>query len=69
VSRPDIVDVQVIGVPDERYGEEIMAWVNVRDVATLSVDDARDFCPAGSRSTACARSRSSSSTWGPRPRS
>ena len=28
-GHPDIVDVQVIGVPDERYGEEIMAWVRV----------------------------------------
>ena len=26
-SHPDIADVQVVGVPDERYGEELMAWV------------------------------------------
>ena len=26
-THPDIVDVQVIGVPDARYGEEIMAWI------------------------------------------
>ncbi len=32
-THPDIVDVQVIGVPDERYGEEIMAWVTLRDGA------------------------------------
>ena len=32
-THPDIVDVQVIGVPDARYGEEIMAWVKVRDGA------------------------------------
>ncbi len=44
-THPDIVDVQVIGVPDARYGEEIMAWVKVRDGATtLSVDDVRAFC-------------------------
>ncbi len=27
-AHPDIADVQVIGVPDERYGEELMAWVH-----------------------------------------
>ena len=30
-SHPDIADVQVIGVPDARYGEELMAWVRLRD--------------------------------------
>jgi fatty-acyl-CoA synthase len=44
-SHPDIVDVQVIGVPDERYGEEIMAWVKLREGApALSADDIRAFC-------------------------
>ena len=32
-THPDIEDVQVIGVPDERYGEEICAWVKMRDGA------------------------------------
>jgi fatty-acyl-CoA synthase len=31
-------------VPDDRYGEEIMAWVRVRDGATLTVADVREFC-------------------------
>jgi fatty-acyl-CoA synthase len=43
-THPDIVDVQVIGVPDERYGEEIMAWVKLRDGASLSQEDIRAFC-------------------------
>ena len=40
----DVVEVQVIGVPDARYGEEIMAWVQLRDGASLDADDIREFC-------------------------
>jgi fatty-acyl-CoA synthase len=43
-AHPDIVDVQVIGVPDQRYGEELMAWVRLREGATLTVDDVAAFC-------------------------
>ena len=43
-THPDIVDVQVVGVPDVRYGEELMAWVQVRPGATLTVEDVRSFC-------------------------
>jgi len=43
-THPDILDAQVIGVPDERYGEELMAWVQLRDgVADLTADDIREF--------------------------
>ena len=42
--HPDIIDVQVIGVPDARYGEEIMAWVVVREGAVMDSDVLRDFC-------------------------
>ncbi len=43
-SHPEIADVQVIGVPDERYGEELMAWVIPRGSATLDADQLREFC-------------------------
>ncbi len=44
-SHPDITDVQVIGVPDERYGEELMAWVITRPGAQeLDAAAVRDFC-------------------------
>jgi fatty-acyl-CoA synthase len=44
-THPDIIDAQVIGVPDDRYGEELMAWIRMRDGATpLTVADVRDFC-------------------------
>jgi fatty-acyl-CoA synthase len=44
-GHPDIVDVQVIGVPDERYGEELMAWVRLRDgAAPLTAEVVRDYC-------------------------
>jgi fatty-acyl-CoA synthase len=41
-----IADVQVIGVPDERYGEELCAWVIARPDAELEEDDVRDYCRA-----------------------
>jgi fatty-acyl-CoA synthase len=40
----DVADVQVIGVPDERYGEELMAWVVVRPGREVGEDDLRSFC-------------------------
>jgi fatty-acyl-CoA synthase len=44
-THPDILDVQVIGVPDARYGEEVMAWVKQRDGAEpLTADSLREFC-------------------------
>jgi fatty-acyl-CoA synthase len=43
-GHPDIADVQVIGVPDARYGEELMAWIIPRPGASLDEDKVRAFC-------------------------
>jgi fatty-acyl-CoA synthase len=44
-THPDILDAQVIGVPDERYGEELMAWIRLRAGAqALTAEAVREFC-------------------------
>ncbi|MBE7370292.1 AMP-binding protein [Dermacoccus barathri] len=44
-NHPDIVDAQVIGVPDERFGEELMACVRLRDGAEeLTAESLREYC-------------------------
>jgi fatty-acyl-CoA synthase len=43
-THPAIEDVQVIGVPDEKYGEELCAWVKLRPGAELTGEDVRAFC-------------------------
>jgi len=43
-THPDILDAQVIGVPDERYGEELMAWIQLRKGAPkLTAAALREF--------------------------
>jgi fatty-acyl-CoA synthase len=43
-GHPDIADVQVIGVPDERFGEELMAWIIPREDASVDSAAVRSFC-------------------------
>ncbi|NJN18940.1 MAG: AMP-binding protein [Oscillochloris sp.] len=43
-THPQISDVQVIGVPDMKYGEEVMAWVKLKPGASLSADELGAFC-------------------------
>ena len=39
-----VMDAQVIGVPSEKYGEEIMAWIKPKEGVTITEEELRDFC-------------------------
>lgn len=43
-THPDISDVQIVGVPDSKYGEELMAWIIPKQNATLTEESVREFC-------------------------
>jgi len=43
-QHEDILDVQVVGIPDEKYGEELMAWIIPKENAALTEEDVHSFC-------------------------
>jgi fatty-acyl-CoA synthase len=43
-THPKISDVQVIGVPSSKYGEEVMAWVKLKPGSMATADELREFC-------------------------
>lgn len=44
LTHPKILDVQVVGLPDEKYGEEVSAWIRVRPGMSLTEEEVREFC-------------------------
>jgi len=43
-THPAVREVQVIGVPDAKYGEEVCAWIALREGQQVTADDLREFC-------------------------
>ncbi len=43
-AHPKVLDVQVVGIPDQRFGEELCAWIILRAGERLSEDEVREYC-------------------------
>jgi fatty-acyl-CoA synthase len=43
-THPEIQEVQIFGIPDQRYGEQVCAWIKSSEESSLSDEDVRDFC-------------------------
>lgn len=44
ITHPNVIDAQVIGVPSERYGEEVCAWIIAREGSSVSEEELYSFC-------------------------
>lgn len=43
-EHPSILDVQIVGVPDEKYGEEVVAWIRLKGEKKATENDIREYC-------------------------
>jgi fatty-acyl-CoA synthase len=43
-TNPKVSDVQLIGIPDQRFGEEVMAWIMLKPGENASEEEIKDFC-------------------------
>jgi fatty-acyl-CoA synthase len=43
-TLPQVVDVQVVGLPDERFGEEVCAWIRLKPGTSLTEEEVKTFC-------------------------
>nr|WP_274609496.1 AMP-binding protein [Mesobacillus boroniphilus] len=42
--HPKVLDVQVVGIPDSVYGEEVMAWIILKDGESATADEIKEYC-------------------------
>ncbi len=43
-THPSVIDANVIGVPDERVGEEVLAWFKLKPGTNMTIEDVKEFC-------------------------